>query len=86
MATVTIRSIDDELLAALRHRAAKEGVSANSLAVQFIEQGLGLRGSKSSLIRHDDLDALAGTWSIQEGQAFNRVTAPFSTVDHSRWK
>jgi hypothetical protein len=54
--------------------------------VRLIEQGLGLRRAKPSLIRHDDLDALAGAWRKQDVSAFERATAPFAKVDAELWR
>jgi hypothetical protein len=39
-----------------------------------------------ALQKFDDLDALAGTWSKQEAQTFERNTAAFSEVDATLWK
>ena len=36
--------------------------------------------------RHDDLDALAGSWRKIEGVDFERATAPFGKVDPKLWK
>ena len=86
MANLSIRGLDEKALAALKRRAAKEEASVNMLVLRFIEQGLGLRRAKSSLTRHDDLDALAGTWRKQDASEFERATAPFAKVDAALWK
>jgi plasmid stability protein len=86
MANLSIRGLDDKALAALKRRAAQEEASVNTLVVRLIEQGLGLRRTKPSLVRHDDLDALAGTWREQDVGAFERPTAPFAKVDAELWK
>jgi hypothetical protein len=36
--------------------------------------------------KYDDLNTLAGTWSAEEAQAFNRNTAAFAEVDAALWK
>jgi hypothetical protein len=86
MTNLSIRGLDDKALAALKRRAAREDASVNTLVVRLIEQGLGLRRAKPSLVRHDDLDALAGTWREQDVSAFERATAPFAKVDAELWK
>jgi len=86
MTNLSIRGLDDKALAALKSRAAKEDASVNMLVVRFIEQGLGLRRAKPALTRHDDLDALAGTWRKQDAREFERATAPFAKVDTALWK
>jgi hypothetical protein len=55
-------------------------------ALRLIEQGLGLRRAKPSLTRHDDLDALAGTWRKQDASEFEGATALFAKVDAELWK
>jgi len=86
MTNLSIRGLDDKALAALKKRAAKEDASVNTLVVRLIEQGLGLRRSKPALTRHDDLDALAGSWGKNDATEFQRGTAPFSKVDAKLWK
>jgi hypothetical protein len=35
---------------------------------------------------YDDLDHLAGTWSVKDAAEFERVTAVFEKVDEEMWK
>jgi len=86
MTNLSIRGLDDKSLAALKRRAAQEDASVNTLVLRLIEQGLGLRRAKPALIRHDDLDALAGSWDSEEARDFERATAPFTKVDAGLWK
>ena len=81
MANLSIRGLDAKTLAELKARAARENASVNTLVLHLIEQGLGHRRAKPALRRHDDLDALAGSWRRNEGADFERATAPFSRVD-----
>jgi hypothetical protein len=86
MPNLSIRGLDDKALAALKRRAAAEEASVNTLVVGLIERALGLRRSSPALVRHDDLDALAGSWRKQEAAAFERATAPFAKIDTQLWK
>jgi plasmid stability protein len=86
MNNLSIRGLDDKALAALKKRAAKEDASVNTLVLRLIEQGLGLRHAKPALTRHDDLDALAGSWRKRDATEFDRATAPFGKVDTQLWK
>lgn len=86
MSNLSIRGLDDRALAALKKRAAKEDASVNTLVLRLIEQGLGLRRSKPALTRHDDLDALAGSWRKGDATEFDRAIAPFKRVDTELWK
>ena len=86
MANLSIRGLDAKALAELKAKAASEGASVNSVVLRFIEQGLGHRRAKPALLRHDELDALAGRWSVEEGDDFERACAPFGEVDPQLWK
>ena len=86
MPNLSIRGFDDKAFAALKKRAAKEDTSVNALVVRLIEQGLGLRRARSALTRHDDLDALAGSWRKSDATEFERATAAFGKVDADLWK
>jgi len=86
MTNLSIRGLDAKALAELKARAAREDASVNSLVLRLIEQGLGHRRAKPVRRRHDDLDALAGSWNAEEGVDFERATAPFSEVDPQLWK
>lgn len=86
MANLSIRGLDDDALAKLKARAIKEDASVNTLVLRLIEQGLGHARAKPERRRHDDLDALAGSWRKSEGLAFERATAPFAEVDAKLWK
>lgn len=86
MANLSIRGLNDKALVELKRRASKESASVNTLVVRLIEQGLGQRKAKAALQRHDDLDALAGSWSKAEAAAFDKAIAPFGEVDAKLWK
>lgn len=85
MATMSIRGLDDQALAQLKSQAEQEGSSLNGLVLRLL-QGAGSSVSSGVLKKFDDLDALAGTWSDEEAQAFERNTAAFAEVDAALWK
>ena len=85
MATMSIRGLDDQALSRLKSQAAQEGSSLNSLVLRLL-QGTGSPVPLNVLKKFDDLNALAGTWSDQEAQAFERNTAAFAEVDAALWK
>ena len=86
MANLSVRGLDAKALAELKARAKRKEASVNSLVLGLIEQGLGHRRAKPVLRRHDDLDALAGSWKTEEGIDFERAAAPFGVVDPGLWK
>ncbi|MBI5438242.1 MAG: hypothetical protein HY936_04755 [Nitrosomonadales bacterium] len=85
MASMSIRGLDDQALSRLKSQAEQEGSSLNSLVLRLL-QGTCTDKQPGALQKFDDLDALAGTWSKQEAQAFERNTAAFSEVDATLWK
>lgn len=84
MATMSIRGLDDQALSRLKRQAKQEGSSLNSLVLRLL-QGTGTSIQSSALKKFDDLNALAGTWSAEEAQAFELNTAAFSEVDAALW-
>lgn len=80
MATMSIRGLDDKVLARLKSQAEQEGGSLNSLVLRLL-QNTGTSVQLNALKKFDDLDALAGTWSEEEAQAFERNMAAFTKVD-----
>ncbi len=86
MATMSIRGIDEQVLARLKHQAKQEGNSLNSLVVRLLQGDSDSTRKPRNLQKFDDLDALAGTWNSQQASAFERNTAPFSEVDPALWK
>ena len=86
MPSLSIRGLDAKALAELKKRAAKEGASVNSVVLRLIEQCLGHRRTKPALRRHDDLDALAGSWRKSDAAVFERAVAPLGKVDAKLWK
>ncbi len=86
MTNLSIRGLDSLALTELKSRAARENASVNTVVLRLIEQGLGLKRAKPALTRHDDLDALAGSWGPEDGAEFDRATAPFADIDDALWK
>ena len=84
MATMSIRGLDDRVLARLKSQAEQEGSSLNSLVLRLL-QGTGASIETGALKKFDDLDTLAGTWDEDEAQAFARNTAAFAEVDAALW-
>lgn len=80
MASLSIRGLDDQALARLKYQAEEEGSSLNSLVLRLL-QDTGTQDKPNTLKKFDDLDALAGTWSDEEAQEFERNTAAFAEVD-----
>jgi len=65
---LTLR-FDDETEAALRLISEREDLSLNQAAVRLLRIGAGIGGSGPPLIG-DALDHFVGSWSAEEGAAF----------------
>lgn len=85
MANMSIRGLDDQTLTRLKNQAEQEGSSLNSLVLRLL-RGASASGQPSVLKKFDDLEALAGTWSDQDAQDFERNSAAFAEVDAKLWK
>jgi len=84
MATMSIRGLDNQELARLKNRAEQEGSSLNSLVLRLLQGGM--HPESKAMKKYEDLNALAGSWSVDDAQEFARNTAPFAEVDSSLWK
>jgi plasmid stability protein len=85
MGVMTIRGLDDAAAARLKQEANTRGVSVNSVLRQLVREGLGLDRSRRGE-PHADLDALAGTWTADEADAFEQAVEPFEQVEPEQWR
>ena len=70
MAALSIRGLDTEQLAQLKSEASRLGLSLNWLILQRLTGDSPQHGRP-----HGDLDALAGSWSAEEAEAFTASIA-----------
>ena len=80
MANLSLRGLDRSTLSRLRSSARRRGVSVNRLIVETLQQQYSV-GTKT----FDDLDALAGTWTKAEADAFAAAVAPFGEIEPGLW-
>ena len=85
MTTMTIRGLDDLTINALREKAKKEGSSVNAALVKLLQEDLGIKKKKRTVV-YNDLDHLAGTWSDKDYKEFLQATADFAKIDENLWK
>jgi len=81
---ITLRGVSPELERVLRRLAKETGQSLNRIAIGLLERGAGLERKPRAL--HHDLDHLAGSWSAEEADAFDRDLAEQRRVDPELWK
>lgn len=85
MSTMTIRGLDDLTIRALKEKAKQEGMSVNSTLVKLLQEELGLKKKKRTVV-YNDLDYLAGTWSDKDFKEFKKKIEDFEIIDETTWK
>ena len=85
MPAVTLRGLADGEADRLKSEARRRGLSLNALLLRLVREGAGLV-ARSRQGRHDDLDALAGTWSEEDAAAFAAAVADTEKIDAELWR
>ena len=78
----TIRDIPEDLEHALRERAHRSGESLNRTMIRLLSEALGLNPPR----KKRDLSALAGTWSQEEADEFDRQVRRSEQIDAELWR
>jgi inactivated superfamily I helicase len=84
MKTITLRNLPRDLRRRIEQEAQTTGASHAKTVIRLLRAATGLSDSGRA-VRHDDLDDLAGTWSPEEGEAFERVLFEQRTIDPGLW-
>ena len=77
MATIAMRGLGADDLAALRQAAEREGISMNRLALRRLVD----QPPAAAMAGPSVLEALAGIWSQQEAESFQAAIAPLEQAD-----
>jgi plasmid stability protein len=85
MKAVTLRNLPALLDRTIRQRAKKKGVSVNKVVISLLQDHLG-ESEARPVRRYHDLDGLAGSWTKQEAEAFEKTLAQQRTPDPGIWK
>lgn len=85
MKTLTIRGMDDELIKTIKETSKNQNESMNQTILKLIKKGAGI-AEKSIFPTYNDLDDLAGTWSAEDEEIFNKSIQGFEEVDEEMWK
>ena len=78
----TIRGIPEDLEDALRDRARRSGESLNMTVVRLLREAVSLNPPR----KKRDLSALAGTWSQEEADEFDRQVRWSEQIDAEPWQ
>jgi hypothetical protein len=81
MRTLTVRDVPPEVSEALEREKRRRGESLNRTVIELLSQSLGV-----GTIRSNGLGRLAGTWTEEDFQEFERAVAPFEEVDDELWR
>jgi hypothetical protein len=85
MKTLSLRGIDEELAENLKKTAKKTGTSLNKTVLEILRKSVGVNPKKREVVYYD-LDDLAGTWTKEDGEQFERATKQFRAIDKDMWK
>lgn len=83
MSQITIRHIDPKLENLIRRISKQQHKSLSDVANQLLLKGAGLEGV---VAKNRNLKDLAGTWSQEEAEVFDKNQEQFSQVDPELWK
>ena len=84
--TITLRNISPGLSRILKRKAEAKGTSLSKVVLQLLEEGAGIQGSKKRKTRYHDLDSLAGAWTREEAESFNKALKKQRKIDPEIWK
>jgi hypothetical protein len=85
MRTITLRNLPSELEERLEAKAAELGWSLSRTVTRLLEEQLLPPPRPPGGRRHDDLDHLAGTWSAEEAEEFDRSLREQRRIDPELW-
>lgn len=82
MKAITLRNIPPEVARAIRKKAASEKTSLNKAVIGLLEVSTG-HGKPE---KKRDLSWLAGSWTKEEADAFDRILAAHRQIDPEIWR
>lgn len=83
---ITIHHLDDATAEWIEEQAAQRGLDKEAIVLELIHRGLEIERKSSELPKYRDLDFLAGTWSQEEADEFDRAIASLRTIDEDFWR
>ncbi len=83
MKNLTIRNIPAGLSDALDREKRRRGASLNQTVIDVLSQSL---GADEAGLPRNGLKALAGTWSAQDLEGFERAVAVTEQIDEELWR
>jgi hypothetical protein len=78
--TLTLRNIPSEVAEALEHESERSHTALDETVIALLRQALGVQTKRNGLAR------LAGTWTDEEHERFERAIAVNEQVDEELWR
>lgn len=86
MRTITLRNLPAELESRLEAKATELGWSLSKTVTRLLEEQLLPSSPPLGGRRHRDLDHLAGVWSPEEADEFDRALREQRRIDPELWE
>ncbi len=86
MKAITLRNLPPEVAKTVQQRAKQKRTSVNRAVIELLEESIGGKAKKKEKVRYHDLDHLAGTWTKEEADEFDKIVKSFRTIDPDLWK
>jgi hypothetical protein len=83
---ITLRNLPPELAKAVRREAERKRTSINKAVISLLESKADIQKKKGRKPHHQELDALAGSWSKKEAAEFDKALAAQRPIDPDLWK
>ena len=83
MRHLTLRAVPEDLARALEKEKRRRGRSLNQTVEDLLRQGLDLDTDRSY---SNGLGRLAGGWSQEDLESFEKATAVFERIDEDLWR
>ena len=86
MKAITLRNLPPEVTKVIQKRAKEQRTSVNKAVIGLLEESVGARPAAKKKARYHDLDHLAGSWTKEEAEAFDKIIKSLRTIDPDLWK
>lgn len=86
MKAITLRNLPPRLSRQIETLARELGLSINKTVIRLLEERLGTAKHRAEReILYNDLDDLAGAWTVEEARAFERDLKRQRRIDKELW-
>lgn len=83
---LTVTQLDSSATEWIEREAQRTGLPVEAIVRQLIYRGLEVERQQAEGQRYHDLDALAGTWSVEEADEFHHAIIELNQVDSTLWQ